>query len=135
MKSVRSEIIATAGLAAALVALFILFGTGPRYKSLTPEEAAKVMAANGDCLIVDVRTEKEYEGGHIPNAVNVPLDRIEAGDVSDALPDKRQVLLIYCYAGRRSVEAAKALASMGYTDAYEFGGIVDWSGEVVTEEN
>ena len=135
MKSVRSEIIVAAGFALALVALFILFGTGPRYKSLTQEDAAKVMAANDDCLIVDVRTENEYAGGHIPDAINVPLDRIEAGDVADALPDKRQVLLIYCYAGRRSVEAAKALAAMGYTEAYEFGGIVDWSGEVVTEEN
>ena len=136
MKSVRSEIIAAGGLALALIALFILFGTGrPRYKSLRPEDAAKVMAANDDCLIVDVRTENEYAGGHIPDAINVPLDRIEAGDVADALPDKQQVILVYCYAGRRSVDAAIALASQGYTDAYEFGGIVDWSGEVVTEEN
>ncbi len=133
MKRVRSEIIVAAGGLATLIALFFLFGTGPGYKSLTQEDAAKVMAANGDCLIVDVRTENEYAGGHIPNAINVPLDRIEAGDVSDALPDKQQVILLYCYAGRRSVEAAKALASLGYTDAYEFGGIVDWTGEVVTE--
>ena len=135
MKSVQAKAVLVAGFAVTLIALFVLFGTGPRYKSLSPEEAAKVMEANGDCLIADVRTEKEYAGGHIPGAVNVPLDRIEAGDVSDAFPDKQQVILVYCYAGRRSVEAAKALASMGYTNAYEFGGIVDWTGAVVTEEN
>ena len=134
MKGVLTKVIVAAGLVLGLLALYILFGTGERYKSLTPDEAAKVMAMNPDCMVVDVRTDNEYAGGHIPNAVNIPLDRIEAGDIADALPDKRQVILVYCYAGRRSVEAAKKLASMGYTDAYEFGGIVDWTGEVTEAE-
>ncbi len=132
MKNAVSRAIVVAGALATLVALYFMFGGGERYKSLTQEEAVKVMNSAADYMIVDVRTEAEYAGGHIPNAVNVPLDRIEAEDVSDALPDKHQVLLIYCYAGRRSVEAAKKLASMGYSSAYEFGGIVDWTGSVVT---
>ena len=134
MKSVRAKAIVAVGVALALVAVFFMFGGGERYQSLTQEEAVKVMEGNPDCMVVDVRTEAEYAGGHIPGAVNVPLDRIEAGDVADVLPDKHQPLLLYCYAGRRSVEAAKKLASMGYTSAYEFGGIVDWTGEVTEAE-
>ena len=132
MRSVRTEAIFAIGVTLAFVAVCFMFGAGERHKSLTQDEAVKVMRGNAGCLVVDVRTEAEYRGGHIPGAVNVPLDRIQSGDVADALPDKRQVLLLYCHAGRRSAEAAKLLASMGYTDAYEFGGIVDWSGEVVT---
>ena len=128
MKQFGAKAIVVAG------ALYFMFFGGAGYKSLTPEKAAEVMAENPECMVVDVRTESEYAGGHIPGAVNIPLDRIQAGDVADALPDKHQVLLVYCYAGRRSVDAAKKLASMGYTNAYEFGGIVDWKGEVTEPE-
>ena len=134
MESVRAKAIVAVGVTLALTAAYFMFGGGQHYKSLTQEEAAKVMEGNPDCMVVDVRTETEYAGGHIPGAVNVPLDRIQAEDVADVLPDKHQVLLVYCYAGRRSVDAAKKLASMGYTSAYEFGGIVDWKGEVVAED-
>lgn len=136
MKQVWTKAIVAGGVIMALVVLYLMFGAGDRYKSLTQQEAAKVMENNPDCLILDVRTETEFAGGHVPNAVCLPIDAIRRGEdaVRPALPDKQQVLLIYCYAGRRAVEAAKLLASMGYRNAYEFGGIVDWTGEVVAEE-
>lgn len=127
MKSVWGRVIMVAGIGVLLVAVYFLFGTGPRYKSLSQQEAAKIMDNNPDCMIVDVRTQTEYDGGHIPGAVCVPVDDIRQGH-TDAFPDKHQVLLIYCYAGRRAADAAQILASMGYTNAYEFGGIVDWTG-------
>ena len=132
MNRIWTKVIVAGGIFLLLIVLYFLFGSGNNYKSLSQAEAVKVMDSNPDCLIVDVRTQTEYKGGHIPGAICVPLDQIQAGNV-DALPDKSQTLLIYCYAGRRSVEAAKALAAMGYTNAYEFGGIVDWSGDTITE--
>ena len=131
----KAKAVAVGGVLVLLVSLFLVFGTGERYKSMSQEEAAKFMEANDTCMVVDVRTVAEYEGGHIPGAVCVPIqdirDHPEA--LSETFPDKHQVLLIYCYAGRRAVDAAKIFASEGYTNAYEFGGIVDWTGEVVTE--
>ena len=127
-----SRIIVVGGVLFLLLALLVLFGDDDSYLSMTQEEAAKVMAEDPDCQVVDVRTRAEYEVGHIPGAICVPLDDIEQGLVDD-LPDKEQLLLLYCYAGRRSKLAAEKLASLGYTRAYEFGGIVDWTGEVVTD--
>ena len=135
MKSVWTKVIVAVGVIVLLVALFFMFGGGQRYKSLTQDEAAKIMESDHDCIVLDVRTQTEYEGGHIPGAVCLPIADIRenAASVQAALPDKHQLLLIYCYAGRRAAEAAKLLTVMGYTNAYEFGGIVDWTGEVVTE--
>ena len=135
MKSIGAKFIMAAGVLLALVFLYFMFGSGERYKSLTQAEAAKIMDSDHDCTVLDVRTQTEYDSGHIPGAVCLPIDDIRENPeaVRDALPDKHQVLLIYCYAGRRAVDAAKILASMGYTNAYEFGGIVDWTGEVVTD--
>ena len=132
MNRILTKAIVVGGVLVTLIAILLIFGGGQRYKSLSVEEAMKIMDSGGNYQIVDVRTLTEYEGGHIPNAINVPLDQIQEGH-TDALPDKNQLLLIYCYAGRRSVEAAKALASMGYVNAYEFGGIVDWTGDIVKD--
>ena len=131
----KAKAVAVGGVLVLLVALFLVFGTGERYKSLSQQEAAKIMDTNDACMVVDVRTQTEYDGGHIPGAVCVPIDDIRdhPETVPETFPDKHQVLLIYCYAGRRAADAAKILASMGYTNAYEFGGIVDWTGEIVTE--
>lgn len=135
MKAIWTRAIIVTGVLVALVALFFMFGGGQRYKSLTQEEAAKIMESDHDCIILDVRTQTEYESGHIPGAVCLPIDDIHenAESVQATLPDKHQVLLIYCYAGRRAVEAAQLLSSMGYRNAYEFGGIVDWKGPVETD--
>ena len=104
-----------------------------QYSQISQEEAVKMMGEETGYLIVDVRRPDEYAEGHIPDAINVPNEEI-MDEMPKALPDKDQVLLIYCRTGRRSKEAAEKLVNMGYTNVYEFGGINDWKGEIVTEE-
>ena len=101
------------------------------YISISRQEAREIMEAS-DCIILDVRTEEEYEEGHIPNAICVPNEIIsgDQGQIISELPDKEQTILVYCRSGRRSKEAAQKLAAMGYTDIREFGGIIDWDGEL-----
>lgn len=103
------------------------------YRQISQEEAREVMEREEGFLIVDVRRPDEFAAGHIPGAVNVPNEEI-ADAPPAALPDLRQKLLVYCRSGRRSKEAAQKLFDLGYTDVCEFGGIIDWTGETVTEE-
>jgi rhodanese-related sulfurtransferase len=83
-------------------------------------------------VIVDVRREDEYAKGHIPGAILIPNESIGTEQPSE-LPDLDQIILVYCRSGRRSKEASQKLADIGYTNVYEFGGIVDWTGEIVTD--
>lgn len=99
------------------------------WESITPEEAKKMMDEDKNVLVVDVRTQEEYDSGHIPGAVLVVNEEIGSEPPSQ-LPDKDQTLLLYCRSGRRSKEAAGKLAELGYTQVYEFGGIQDWPYEV-----
>ena len=102
------------------------------YRQVTQEEAQSMMESETDFVILDVRTPQEFAQGHIPNAVNLPLDDI--GDNPPAeLPDPDQLIMVYCRSGNRSKTASEALASMGYTNVVEFGGINTWPGEVVTD--
>ena len=103
------------------------------WQHIAPEEAAELMKSKPEALILDVRRPDEFEGGHIPGAVCLPNEEIQAGNVRDTLPDRDRLLLVYCRSGRRSREAAEKLAALGYTRVYEFGGILDWTGEIVTE--
>lgn len=92
---------------------------------------AKVMIDGGeDLVILDVRTQEEYDQGHIENAVLIPDTEISA-KAPTVLADQNQTILVYCRTGRRSAEAAKKLVDLGYTNIYDFGGIVDWPYEVV----
>jgi rhodanese-related sulfurtransferase len=119
----------------AVEALVTLFGSaaGPvPYTSITAEEAVELMERESGFLIVDVRREDEYESGHIPGAILLPNEEIQLGN-TEPLPDRDRLLLIYCRTGRRSKEAAGKLSELGYTRVFEFGGIVDWPGDVVTE--
>ncbi|MBQ7636656.1 MAG: rhodanese-like domain-containing protein [Lachnospiraceae bacterium] len=100
------------------------------YEQITQERAAEMMKVDDGHLIVDVRRYDEYEAGHIPGAICVPNESIATEQPAE-LPDKDQILLVYCRSGRRSKEAAKKLADMGYTKVYEFGGVITWSGELV----
>lgn len=94
-------------------------------------EAAKIMIDGGEDLVVlDVRTQEEYNEGHIENAVLIPDTEISA-QAPTVLTDLDQTILVYCRTGRRSAEAAKKLVDIGYTNIYDFGGIVDWPYEVV----
>lgn len=103
------------------------------WESISQEDAAQRMTMREDLLIVDVRQPYEYEAGHIPGAICVPNEDIGT-EMPAALPDLDQVLLVYCRSGRRSKEAAEKLAQIGYTNIYEFGGILDWTGETVAGE-
>ena len=104
-----------------------------QYTQISQEEAAKMMDEETGYLILDVRRPDEFAEGHIPDAINVPNEEI-MDEMPEALPDKDQMLFIYCRTGRRSKEAAEKLANIGYTNVYEFGGINDWKGVIVTEE-
>ena len=105
------------------------FGT---YKHISQAEAMKIMASDEPYVIVDVRRPDEFAKGHIPGAINVPNEGI-ADEQPAELPDLDQVLLVYCQTGRRSAAASKKLADIGYTRVLEFGGIMTWKGEVVTD--
>ena len=98
------------------------------------QETAKLMMDLDDGhVIVDVRRQDEYDEGHIPGAICIPNESI-TDSIPSELPDLEQIILVYCRSGRRSKEAAQKLFDMGYTNVFEFGGIIDWTGEVVTEE-
>ena len=104
------------------------------YTQIDQETAREMMAKDDGHVIVDVRRQDEYDAGHIPGAILIPNESIGC-DSPEALPDYDQVILIYCRTGNRSKEAAQKLAEMGYTNVYEFGGIVDWTGEIVMSED
>ena len=103
------------------------------YRSITMDEAVAMMERESGYIILDVRTPEEFAEKHIPNAINVPNETIGTGEISQ-LPDKDQLIMVYCRSGRRSKEAAKKLVKLGYTNIVEFGGILDWKGETVSGE-
>ena len=103
------------------------------YTQIDQETAKEMMARDDGHVIVDVRRQDEYDEGHIPGAILIPNESIGC-DSPEALPDYEQIILIYCRSGNRSKQAAQKLASMGYTNIYEFGGINTWTGEIVTVE-
>lgn len=102
------------------------------YRCITMQEAAEWMTRESGYIILDVRTQEEFAAGHIPNAICVPNETI-GNETLSALPDKAQLILVYCRSGNRSKQAASKLAKIGYTNVVEFGGILDWQGEIVTE--
>ena len=110
---------------------FILGSCGTGYKQISQDEAMKIMEEESGYLIVDVRRPEEFAEGHIEGAINVPNEGI-AEEMPEELPDKDQLLLIYCRTGRRSKEASEKLAKIGYKNVYEFGGINTWTGTIVT---
>lgn len=103
------------------------------YTHISQDEAKEMMARDDGHVIVDVRRQDEYSEGHIPGAILVPNESIGT-EQPEALPDLDQIILVYCRSGRRSKEAAQKLFDMGYTNIYEFGGIIDWTGEIVTDD-
>ena len=92
-------------------------------------EIQKVMDKEINYIILDVRTIEEYNEGHIPNAICIPNEAIDK-NVYEKLSDKNQLLLIYCRSGNRSKQATKKLSELGYTNLIEFGGIIDWTGDI-----
>ena len=100
------------------------------YEQISGEQAKALMDSEKDYVIIDARTQEEFDGGHIPGAVLIPEYEI-AQRAEDELPDKDQLILVYCRSGRRSKIASQALVDLGYTNVKEFGGIIDWEYETV----
>lgn len=95
------------------------------YVNITAAEAKEIMDTQEGYVILDARTQEEYDEGHIPGAILIPYDEI-LEKAEDVLTDKNQLILVYCRSGRRSKLAAEDLVKLGYTDIKEFGGIIDW---------
>lgn len=106
--------------------------TKAKYKKITAEEAKKRMDENDSLIIVDVRSESEYAEKHIAGAILIPNETI-IDKMPELLPDPDAEILIYCRSGNRSRQAANKLIDLGYTNIYDFGGIIDWPYETVTE--
>lgn len=102
---------------------------GAVYVNITAEEAKQIMDNEEGYIILDVRTQEEYDQGHIPGAIVISHEEITE-KAEDVLTDKDQLILVYCRSGRRSKIAAEALVELGYTNIKEFGGISDWPYEV-----
>ena len=99
------------------------------YQQITQEEAKKMMD-NETVLILDVREQDEFDAGHIPGAVLLPVGTITEDTAAAVIPDTDSVVMVYCRSGNRSKVASQALADLGYTNVYEFGGISTWPYEV-----
>ena len=99
------------------------------YRQISMDEAVKMIKDEKNYIILDVRRPDEYAEGHIPGAINVPNEDIDTSDIAE-LPNKSQLILVYCRSGRRSKEAAAKLVKLGYTNIVEFGGILDWQGNI-----
>lgn len=99
------------------------------YRRISQEEAKEMMDTQ-DALIMDVREQDEYDSGHIPGAVLLPVGTITEDSAAEIIPEKDTTVLVYCRSGNRSKTAAQALAELGYTDVCEFGGISTWPYEV-----
>lgn len=101
------------------------------YRQISMQEAMAMMEQQTGYLILDVRTQEEYDSGHIPGAICISHELIGLEPLPQ-LPDKEQLILVYCRSGRRSKLASENLAAQGYSNVVEFGGIIDWPGQVVT---
>ena len=105
-------------------------GAPMTYKMVSMAEGLEIAKNNPDAIIVDVRRDDEYKAGHIPGAVLLTMETITAETAAKVLPDKNQMILIYCRSGRRSKIAAQNLLDLGYTNLIEFGGILDYKGKM-----
>ena len=105
-------------------------GGSATYDQISGAEAKALMDSESGYIIIDARTQEEYDEGHIPGAILIPEYEI-ADRATNELPDKDQLILVYCRSGRRSKIAAEELVKLGYTNVKEFGGIIDWEYEIV----
>jgi len=121
------------GLIPILIAAVFLAGCAAHpgnetYRQISMDEAISMMQTESDYIILDVRTLDEYNTGHIPGAICIPNETIGTDPIPE-LPDKEQLILVYCRSGNRSKQASAKLAAQGYTNIVEFGGIIDWPNE------
>ena len=123
-----------------LAALLLLAACAPKapvaeYHKITAEQAKERLDSGDELILLDVRTQEEFNAGHIAGAILLPNETITETDQPDILPDLNAEILIYCRSGNRSAQAAKKLVAQGYTNVYDFGGIIDWPYETVTGSN
>ncbi len=104
-------------------------GENAMYEIITAEDAKNIMDSGEEHIILDVREQDEFDEGHIPGTILIPYTEIE-NKAEEMLPDKDMQILVYCRSGRRSKIAAESLATLGYSNIKEFGGIIDWNYEV-----
>ena len=104
-------------------------GTSATYEQISSQQAKNLIDTESDYIILDTRTEEEFAKGHIPNAILIPHYEI-AQRAEKELPDKDQLILVYCRSGNRSKQASQVLADLGYTNVKEFGGVIDWEYEI-----
>ena len=116
-----------------LLVFLALAGCAPKYSytQISMEEAIAMMEESTDYILLDVRTHEEFAELHIPGSICVPNEEIGTDEIPE-LPNKEQLILVYCRSGNRSKQASEKLAALGYTNVYEFGGIIDWPGETVS---
>ena len=107
-------------------------GRSASYDQISGAEAKALMDSESGYIIIDARTQSEYDDGHIPGAILISEYEI-ADRAEKELPDKNQLILVYCRSGRRSKIAAEELVKLGYTNVKEFGGIIDWEYEIVKD--
>ena len=100
------------------------------YEQISAQQAKEIMDSETGYVIIDARTQEEFDAGHIEGAILIPEYEI-AQRAEKELPDKEQLILVYCRSGRRSKIASQALVDLGYTNVKEFGGIIDWPYEIV----
>ena len=108
-------------------------GGTEKYTSITPQEAKSMMEQLPDAVVLDVREHSEYQQGHIPGAVLLPVGDIGTQTAAEKIPSLDTPVLVYCRSGNRSKTASRALAELGYRQVYEFGGILDWPYQVEKE--
>lgn len=147
MKRLGRRISPTVSILLGVCLMFSLFGCGkigqvidgdgmvyePFYAQISQDEARLMIQDDNGHVIVDVRRDDEYARGYIPGAILIPNESI-TDTPPEELPDKYQIILVYSQIGRRSKDASQKLADMGYVNVYEFGGIEDWTGEIIMEE-
>ena len=117
-----------------LLSILLLTGcsggaSGGSYEQIT-QEAAKEMMDTQEVIVLDVREQSEYDSGHIPGAVLLPVGSIDEETAAAVIPEKDSTVLVYCRSGNRSKTASSTLAGLGYTNIYEFGGINTWPYEI-----
>ena len=119
-----------------MILIVVLFaGCGNSAKTISQEEAMKMMQSETNYVILDVRTEPEYDKKHIMSAKLFPIEKIRQGVMpTELVTDKNQIVFVYCWAGRRAEEASNILAENGYINVYNIGGLANWTGSVAGEE-
>ena len=111
----------------------IITSEAAEYRKITADQAKEKMDETADWVLLDVRTDEEFKEAHIENAILIPDDEISSR-VETEIPNKNTIIFIYCRSGRRSANAAYEMIDMGYTNVYDFGGIIDWPYETINGE-